>query len=244
MQTFIKAELLTHCLTVDKMVYGDDMIPLIYCDDALLICEKPIGVSSESPGLPDLIREQEGYPVFPVHRLDCTTGGVMVLARSSSVCTGLQRLFREDLVIKEYLAVISGVPETDNGSFSDLLYHDQRTNKTFVVDRMRKGVKEASCEWSVLQTVETSDDRITLVRVNLHSGRTHQIRIQFASRKFPLVGDRRYGSGIRASVPALWSARIRFPHPLSKDQTIDVSSLPQDVFPWSCFQNILPNWID
>ena len=222
------------------MIPGDGMIPLIYCDDSLLICEKPIRVPSESPGLPDLIREQEGYPVFPVHRLDQTTGGVCVLARSSSVCTEMQRLFQLDQVIKEYLAVVSGTPDTDSGLFYDLLYHDQRTNKTFVVDKMRKGVKDASCEWSVLETVDSPDGRISLVRIRLHSGRTHQIRIQFASRKMPLVGDRRYGSRIRASVPALWSARICFPHPLS-DQTIDVSSRPPDGFPWSCFSVNLTN---
>ena len=215
-------------------------LPLLFKDDSLVVCLKPVGISSESPGLPDLIREQEGYPVFPVHRLDLTTGGVCVLARSSSVCAEMQRLFQQDRVIKEYLAVVSGVPDKDSGLFCDLLYHDQRTNKTFVVDKMRKGVKEASCEWSVLETVESPAGRISLVRVSLHSGRTHQIRIQFASRKMPLVGDRRYGSRIRASVPALWSARICFPHPLS-DQTIDVSSLPPDDFPWTCFSAILPN---
>jgi len=215
------------------------MIPLIYRDDSLLVCEKPVGVSSECPGLPDLIREQEGYPVFPVHRLDQTTGGVCVLARSSSACAEIQRLFQQDRVIKEYLAVISGVPDADSGLFCDLLYHDQRTNKTFVVDKMRKGVKEASCEWSALETVETLEGSITLVRVRLHSGRTHQIRTQFASRKMPLVGDRRYGSRVRASVPALWSARIRFPHPYS-DQTIDGSSIPPYFFPWSGFSSILP----
>ena len=231
---------MTHCLAVDKMNFGDGMIPLIYCDDSLLICEKPIGVPSESPGLPDLIRNQEGYPVFPVHRLDQTTGGVCVQARSSSVCAKMQQLLQQDQVIKEYLAVISGIPNTDSGLFYDLLYHDQRTNKTFVVDKMRKGVKDATCEWSVLETVDSPEGRITLVRIRLHSGRTHQIRVQFASRKMPLVGDRRYGSRIRASVPALWSARICFPHPLL-DQTIDVSSRPPDGFPWSSFTVNLTN---
>ena len=160
-------------------------LPILFKDDSLVVCLKPVGISSESPGLPDLIREQEGYPVFPVHRLDQTTGGVCVL-------------------------------------------------------KMRKGVKAATCEWSVLETVESSEGRISLILVRLHSGRTHQIRIQFASRKMPLVGDRRYGSRIRAPIPALWSARICFPHPLT-DQTIDVSSLPPDCFPWSGFSAILKN---
>ena len=144
----------------------------MYADESLLVCEKPVGVSSESPGLPDLIQEQEGFPVFPVHRLDQTTGGAMMLARSPAACAALQRQFQEDLVIKEYLAVVSGVPETDSGLFSDLLYHDQRSNKTFVVDKPRKGVKEASCSWTVVETTEGAQGALSLIRIRLHSGRT------------------------------------------------------------------------
>ena len=215
-------------------------VPLLYRDKTLIVCEKPVGVSSESPGLPDLVREQEGLPVFPVHRLDQTTGGVCVLACSRQACAALQQLFQQDQVVKEYLAVISGAPDTASGTFSDLLYHDQRTNKTFVVDKPRKGVKEASCEWTVLGTTEAPEGRMSLIRVTLHTGRTHQIRIQFASRKMPLAGDRRYGSRIRAGVPALWSARIRFPHPFSPEQDIDIASFPPDAFPWSCFPGLFP----
>ncbi len=210
-------------------------VRLLYRDASLIVCEKPVGISSESPGLPELIRDQEGYAVLPVHRLDQATGGVCVLARSPRACAALQKLFQEDQVVKEYLAVISGLPETESGSFSDLLYHDPRKNKTFVVDRMRKGVREAFCEWHVIESTEQSEGLISLVRVRLHSGRTHQIRVQFASRQLPLAGDRRYGSRIKDTVPALWSAHICFPHPVSPDQTVDVYSAPPDSFPWSCF---------
>ena len=211
-------------------------IRFLYADESLLVCEKPVGVSSESPGLPDLIQEQEGFPVFPVHRLDQTTGGAMMLARSPAACAALQRQFQEDLVIKEYLAVVSGVPETDSGLFSDLLYHDQRSNKTFVVDKPRKGVKEAFCSWTVVETTEGAQGALSLIRIRLHSGRTHQIRVQFASRKMPLVGDRRYGSRIKTHAPALWSARLCFSRPFSDGGMIDVFSSPPAVFPWSCFR--------
>lgn len=214
-------------------------LQLLYQDDSLIVCEKPVGISSESTGIPDLLKNQLGYPVYPVHRLDQSTGGVCVLARSDTVCAEMQCLFKENLVLKEYLAVISGVPKTDSGSFFDYLYHDQKKNKTFVVDRMRKGEKEAMCEWNVLHSVNLTEDTITLVRVRLYSGRTHQIRIQFASRKMPLVGDRRYGSRVRSSVPALWSIRICFPHPITKNKIIDVSSAPPNDFPWSCFSSKL-----
>ena len=210
-------------------------VRLLYRDGSLIVCEKPVGISSETPGLPELIREQEGFPVLPVHRLDQTTGGVCVLARSPRACTALQKLFQQDQVVKEYLAVISGRPESESGSFFDLLYHDPKKNKTYVVDRLRKGVREASCEWHVVKSTEQPEGLLSLVCVRLHSGRTHQIRVQFASRQLPLAGDRRYGSRIRSAVPALWSARICFPHPFSPDQTVDVHSTPPDSFPWSCF---------
>ena len=209
---------------------------LLYCDDSLIVCEKPVGTSSESPGLPDLVRGQEGFSVLPVHRLDQTTGGVCVLARSPRVCAALQQLFQQDQVVKEYLAVVSGVPESTSGSCSDLLYHDPRTNKTFVVNRSRKGVKEAYCEWSLLDTTEVPEGPVSLVRVLLHSGRTHQIRVQFASRHLPLVGDRRYGSKVRSDVPALWSRRICFSHPVFPEKKVDAVSAPPDSFPWSCFR--------
>ncbi len=210
------------------------MIHILYCDDALLVCEKPVGVSSESPGLPELLCEQEGFTVYPVHRLDRTTGGACVLTRSPKACAALPRLFLQDLVVKEYLAVVSGVPDAASGTYTDLLYHDRHTNKTFVADTRRKGVREAACDWNALETADDASGKITLVRVSLHSGRTHQIRIQFASRRMPLIGDRRYGSRIKAPVPALWSVRICFPHPLT-GKTVDVSSAPPDRFPWSCF---------
>ena len=215
------------------------MIPVLYCDDTLLICEKPVGVLSESPGLPELLAKQEGFPVFPVHRLDRTTGGVCVLARSPQVCASLQRLFLQDRVVKEYLAVLSGVPETSSGVFTDLLYHDQRVNKTYVVDKRRKGVREASCEWNVLETADGASGAISLVRVRLHSGRTHQIRVQFASRRLPLIGDRRYGSRVRAAAPALWAARISFSHPLT-GKPVEASSAPPALFPWSGFTHPEP----
>jgi 23S rRNA pseudouridine1911/1915/1917 synthase len=215
---------------------GDDMdIRILYIDDFLLVCEKPVGISSESPGLPDLVREQEGFTVYPAHRLDQTTGGVFVLARSSSVCAQMQKLFQQNLMSKTYLAVISGVPETDFGIFSDLLYHDRRRNKTFVVGKKRKGVKEASCEWNLEKTVNAGKEVFSLIRIRLHTGRTHQIRVQFASRQMPLVGDHRYGSRIKVPVPSLWSAQISFPHPVLKGKTVQVSSDPPDIFPWTCF---------
>lgn len=208
---------------------------ILYRDASLIVCEKPVGVSSESPGLPELLGERAGAKVWPVHRLDLGTGGAMVFALSSATCASLQRLFRENEVSKEYLAVVCGCPAESSGCWKDLLWHDKTRNKTYVVSRMRKGVKEALCEWETLSSASLDGQAFTLVRVRLHTGRTHQIRVQFASRGFPLAGDRKYGSPVRAEAVALWASGICFPHPDGKSGAVSVCSAPPAVFPWDLF---------
>ena len=211
------------------------MISVLYIDSRFVICVKPVGIISESPGLPDMLSVQLDRKVYPVHRLDQGTGGVCLLAFSSEACTGLQNLFLQEKIYKDYLAVISGVPEKNRGSFRDLLYHDKKANKSYIVQRERKGVKEALCDWNVLETVVYNEHTLSLIHVSLHTGRTHQIRLQFASRGYPLVGDRRYGSKIKAAVPALWASGLSFPHPWNNCTQISVSSSPVNTFPWSLF---------
>ena len=208
---------------------------ILYRDASLIVCEKPVGVSSESPGLPELLGEQAGTKVWPVHRLDLGTGGVMVFSLSSDCCASLQRLFQGSQVRKEYLAVVCGCPTESSGCWKDLLWHDKNRNKTYIVSRMRKGVKEALCEWEALSSAFCGGQAFTLVRVRLHTGRTHQIRVQFASRGFPLAGDRKYGSPVRAETVALWASGISFPHPDGKSGAVSVSSAPPDQFPWNLF---------
>ena len=210
-------------------------VHILYADDFFCVCEKPVGVSSESSGMPELIRRQTGKKTYPVHRLDQGTGGILILAFSSESCSSLQHLLQQDLVRKEYLAVVPGRLSDNAGVYRDLLYHDKMQNKTFVVSCYRKGVKEASCEWNALQSAGSEDTEFSLVKVILHTGRTHQIRVQFASRGFPLAGDRKYGSRIKLGSPALWSYRVRFPHPFIQDRDMDISVLPPESFPWNLF---------
>ena len=208
-------------------------IPVLYHDNYLIVCDKPVGIFSESPGLPDQIAEQYSIPVWPVHRLDRDTGGVIILARSPEICSMIQKQFLQHTVRKEYLAVISGSLSEPSGKYVDLLFHDKTKNKSFIVSRRKAGVKEAQCEWKQICSVFCGDDEISLVRVLLHTGRTHQIRVQFGSRSHPIVGDGRYGSRIKADAPALWSYRISFPHPCIRDCNVCVSSVPPSVFPWN-----------
>ena len=105
------------------------MIAVQYIDDYFLICVKPVGIISESPGLPDMLSVQLNRKLYPVHRLDRGTGGVCVLALSAKACAGLQKLFLQDRIQKEYLAVVSGIPDSVQGTFRDLLYHDKKKNK-------------------------------------------------------------------------------------------------------------------
>ena len=210
-------------------------ITVLYRDADLIVCEKPVGIPSESPGLPDLLSIQTGKKVWPVHRLDQGTGGAVILAFSPECCSAMQNLFLHSLVCKEYLAVISGCPQEHAGCWHDLLWHDRAKNKSFVVTRPRGGVKEASCEWILLETSAPDGNMLSLVRVCLHTGRTHQIRVQFGSRGFPLAGDRKYGSRIPSDTVALWSAFLSFPHPDQKSGMISVKSLPPDNHPWNLF---------
>lgn len=208
-------------------------LTILYSDSSLIVCVKPVGVPSESPGLPELVEERTGRKAWPVHRLDQGTGGVSVLAFSPEICASMQRLFQQSLVEKEYLAVVSGILPDRSGSWCDLLWHDRKNNKSYAVTRERSGVKKASCEWELLSSFSSAGQLLSLVRVRLHTGRTHQIRVQFGSRGFPLVGDRKYGSRIPADTVALWSSRLSFPHPDRKSGTVSVLSAPPPVYPWT-----------
>lgn len=216
------------------------MPKILYEDTHLLLIEKPMGVpSQEAEGdcIPHRLA-QRGYPVKVVHRLDKPTGGVMAYARTDKAAAKLSPLVgQHDRFQKEYLAVVQGVPDDAEGSYTDLLYHDVKRNKSYVVDRTRKGVREAKLEYFVLETVATDEGTFSLIRVHLHTGRTHQIRVQFASRQMPLYGDSRYG-GVKGVHLGLWSHRLTLPHPVS-GATISAQSDPnRDIAPWCYFKCI------
>lgn len=212
---------------------------ILYQDEHLLLVEKPVGVLSQaaadgSDSLPRRLAEQ-GLSVLPVHRLDRATGGVMAYARTEQSAAALSRLVgqHEDF-IKEYLAVVAGCPAEETGTLEDLLYHDVKRNKSFVVKRPRNGVRKASLSYRVLQTAECSQGVFSLVQIRLHTGRTHQIRVQFASRGMPLAGDSRYG-GLRTCPLALWSCRLTFPHPFTQQDLTAESRPDAAAFPWNLF---------
>ena len=178
---------------------------------AYVVCIKPVGIPSQGEGpeaMPTKLAAETGGEIYPVHRLDQAVGGVMVYARTKQAAAALSRAIQEGRMEKAYLAVLTKPMAQPRGTLRDLLYHDRVKNKTYVVKRKRNGVKEAVLDY---ETLASGADG-TLVRVQLHTGRTHQIRVQFASRGCPLAGDGKYGG--KGSAPLLWSYRLAFPDPL------------------------------
>lgn len=177
---------------------------ILYSDRDIAVCIKPVGLDSEKE-VPAALAEALGGESFPVHRLDKNVGGVMVYARTRQAAAALSKTIQEGGIVKEYVALVNGTPP-ESGDWTDLLWKDNKKNKVYVVKRMRQGVKEARLEYKRL-----SEGQISLVHVRLHTGRSHQIRVQFASRGFPLVGDHKYGARDASPVPMLYSCRITFP---------------------------------
>lgn len=178
---------------------------LLYSDRELVVCIKPVGLDSESE-VPAELKEMLGGEIFTLHRLDKNVGGIMVYARSKQAAAALSRAIQEGSMAKEYVAMVHGTPP-EQGDWEDLLWKDSKKNKVFVVKRIRGGVKKARLEFTRL-----SDGPQSLVRIRLHTGRSHQIRVQFSSRGYPLVGDHKYGARDDATTPLLFSCRITFPY--------------------------------
>jgi 23S rRNA pseudouridine1911/1915/1917 synthase len=206
-------------------------IEVVYKDEHIVVCLKPVGVDSEGEGMPRLLKEQLGGEIYPVHRLDKAVGGLMVFARTKFAAGKLSAAVANRELEKEYYAVVSGKPEQPEAVLEDLLYRDAAKNKSYVVKRMRRGVKEAKLEYRLLECHEDE----SLLRIKLHTGRSHQIRVQFSSRGLPLLGDIKYGSKeCRCSI-ALWSCRLAFKHPKT-GEPMEFSINPPEQFPWNDFK--------
>lgn len=205
---------------------------LLYLDDRVLVCVKPSGVRStdEPGGLPDLLRKALGDPdanLRTVHRLDQVVGGLMVLARTARAASDLSAQIRSGAFEKEYLALVRG-DTPDRGRMEDLLARDRERRRTVVVTEPGPNARPASLDYETLARA----DGCSLVRVRLHTGRTHQIRVQFSGRGFPLLGDRKYGTDDGEAQIALWSFRLSFRHPRTgKEAAFQLPPRPEG--PWS-----------
>ena len=211
---------------------------ILFEDKQIAVCIKPAGIISQSSdGGNDMIallnshfaENGEKNEAYPVHRLDRETAGIMVYAKTPFAASALSKQAEQNLIKKRYFAVIQGIPSEKSGVLKDLLFRDKQKNKTYVVNRMRKGVRDASLEYSVIGEA----DGISLLDILLHTGRTHQIRVQFASRKMPLVGDGRYGGG--GGKLALFAHTLEFTHPKTKEKLTFSAKPDSSEFPWNKF---------
>ncbi len=216
----------------------------------VVVC-KAAGEDSEHD-LPEMLAEQNGdraTDYYVVHRLDQAVAGLLVLARNRVTAAELSRQLTENRLRKTYLCVVPGVPAPASGEMQDLLYQDKMKRKMFPVKRKRAGVKEASLRYHVLETklmnttvtsskqedtAAVSASQLTLVEVELQTGRFHQIRCQFAARKLPLVGDGKYGSRVRSPHLALFCRQLSF-YDAKEKKECSFTATPPAEFPWEIF---------
>ncbi len=209
---------------------------ILYSDREIAVVVKPRGVLSEDAGegsLPAQLFDTLGT-LYAVHRLDRVVGGVMVYARTKAAAAALSRAVCENRLQKEYTAVLEGIPEKEAGELRDLLFKDSKQNKSFVVSTPRRGAREAVLHYEALGYATAEGKALTRVRILLETGRSHQIRVQFASRQTPLVGDGKYGARVKAAAPALFATGLAFPHPKTGKEMSFAAPVPTD-FPWSLF---------
>lgn len=207
---------------------------IIHIDPAFVVCIKPPRVLStdEPGGVPDLCRQALGEQNFrTVHRLDRVVSGLMVLARTKRAASDLGKQIQDGIFHKEYQAVLHGSPAVPTGTLVDLLARDKAERKTYVVTDPGKDVQEAILNYEVL----AKTDKLSKVRIELITGRTHQIRCQFSSRNLPLVGDRKYNTNEDNCEIALWSSLLRFRHPKTGAE-LTFTAPPPDKFPWNQFK--------
>ena len=208
---------------------------IIYQDNRVVVAVKPAGILStdEPGGMPSLLRQVLGADcIRTVHRLDAQTGGLMVFARSRKAASLLSEQLRQHRIRKTYLAVLHGLPQPPCGQLRDLLGRNSLRRVTYVADAPSPETREALLSYETLDTA----GGLTLVRVRLHTGRTHQIRVQFASRSLPLAGDRKYGLPDDPIAPlALWAWQLSFTHP-ETGQAMTFTRLPPLTEPWTRFR--------
>ena len=207
------------------------MIDVLYKDEKIIVCIKPAEVLStdEPGGLPELLRAELGTQDFrTVHRLDRVVSGLMVVARNAAAASELSRQIREDGFEKEYQAVVHGAPEKTEARLTDLLLRDKARKMTVVAAEPGKDVQPAALRYRVLGR----NRQLTRVQIQLETGRTHQIRVQFASRGLPLVGERKYSELEDPCEIALWSCRLAFAHPRT-GEWMEFVRQPPELYPWT-----------
>ena len=222
------------------------MIKVIYEDNHLLVVEKPVNILSQGDDTNDkdmvnllkqYVKEKYNKPgnvfIGLVHRLDRPVGGVMVFAKTSKAASRLSEQVRNKTFKKVYRAIIHGEMDKKESTLRDYLYKNKKTNMVSVVNKNHKEAKDAELSYKTLN----KENGFSLVEINLKTGRSHQIRVQFSSRKHPLFGDQRYGQNVNkvGQQISLWSYKIEIQHPTTKEKMEFTCEPPQE-YPWNIFK--------
>lgn len=228
---------------LEKEVSVHMNIPILYEDNHLLVIEKPINipVQEDNSGDKDLlnllkedikIRYEKPGNVYLglVHRLDRPVGGVMVFAKTSKAASRLSDVIRKDELDRKYLAIVRGIPKKKKATLEHYLYKDTKKNKVYAVAANHKEAKKAVLDYELIG----SEEGLSLLSVRLHTGRSHQIRVQLSESGLPLYGDQKYGQQVNrvGQQIALWANVLEFPHPTTKE-LISIQSAPPKEYPWN-----------
>ena len=224
-----------------------EKLKVIYEDNHIIVVEKTPNIPSQSDKTGDMdmltlvkeyIKEKYNKPgnvyLGLVHRLDRPVGGVMVFAKTSKAASRLSNQVREKVFKKEYLAVVDGKIENTKGTLVDYLYKDERNNMSRVVNKEKKNAKEAKLDYELLKYNEVKD--LSLVKINLHTGRHHQIRVQLSHFGHSIFGDQKYGTRGRGKQIALWAYKLTIEHPITKE-TLEFKDLPEPIGTWCILKN-------
>jgi len=222
------------------------MLNVLYEDNHIIVVEKPVNIPSQGDKTGDLdmltivkkyIKEKYNKPgeayIGLVHRLDRPTGGVMVFARTSKAASRLSEAVRNKELNKSYLAIVDGKMEKEKDTFKDYLYKNEKTNTSRIAKPNEKNAKEAILDYEVV--LYNEEINMSVVKVNLHTGRHHQIRVQFASRGHSLNGDQKYGTRGRGKQLCLWAYKLSFKHPVTKE-LMEFKSLPKIEGSWKILE--------
>lgn len=222
-------------------------IEILYEDNHLLVVEKPVNIPVQADDSRDedlltilkndlKVRFQKPGNVYLglVHRLDRPVGGVIVFAKTSKAASRLSDVIRKNELERKYLAIVRGVPKTKKAKLEHFLLKDTKKNIVKAVSASHKQAKKAVLDYEVL----ASNQELSLLSVHLHTGRSHQIRVQLSTSGFPLYGDQKYGQDVNRSGQqiALWAHELSFPHPVSKE-VLTFRSEPPNKYPWNLWND-------
>lgn len=218
---------------------------VLYEDNHVIVVIKPQNVPTQEDESKDVdmlsmvkgyVKEKYNKPgnvyIGLVHRLDRPTGGVMVFARTSKAASRLGEQIKNGEMLKKYLAVVEGKPRQESGKLVNYLAKNEKTNTVAVVPQLTHNAKYAELKYKTLD----SNEKTSLIDVDLITGRSHQIRVQMKYIGCPLVGDAKYGKSSANRKIALWSYYLKFEHPVTKKSMVFKVYPPLEETPWDNFK--------